>query len=352
MDGSAHAFSGSSFRKFFFRGLGIILPTVLTIWLVVIAYTFVKVRIADPINAGVQELVIRLSPWPHATDDDFTEVADRLTSSQQAAWELVNERLAEEYGPAYSRSVQVERRREWMKTQPDIVLAAREIALERWWNSVTIGNWRIMDLIGLIIAIVLIYMVGLFVGSYIGRRLYHRGEELVHRVPLIRRVYPSVKQVTDFFFGGETRVQFSKVVAVEYPRKGIWSVGLVTGETMQRIQDAAGEDCMTVFVPSSPTPFTGYVITVPTRDTIDLPITIEDAIKFAVSGGVLVPPNQQISGQSGLQTANGQPWPLPGEPAAGDRPPGGHARRPDSDHADAPAPDQPDSTAQPSRSSG
>jgi len=160
---------------------------------------------------------------------------------------------------------------------------------------VAIGSFNILDLIGLIVAVVLIYFVGILLGSYIGRSLYNKGEQLLHRVPLIRSVYPSVKQVTDFFFGSpEQRIQFSKVVAVEYPRKGLWSVGLVTGSTMQTIQDRAGKDCMTVFVPSSPTPFTGYVITVPREDTIDLAITIEEAIKFAVSGGVLVPPKEQI----------------------------------------------------------
>ena len=107
---------------------------------------------------------------------------------------------------------------------------------------------------------------------------------------------PSCKQVTDFFFGDNSkeRLQFSRVVAVQYPRKGIWSVGLVTGDTMRRIEQEAGGPCLTVFIPSSPTPFTGYVITVPRTDTMDLPISIEDAIKFAVSGGVVVPASQQI----------------------------------------------------------
>jgi len=84
------------------------------------------------------------------------------------------------------------------------------------------------------------------------------------------------------------------VVAVQYPRKGLWSVGMVTGDTMSRIQEAAGEPCLTVFIASSPTPFTGYVITVPKGDTVDLPITVEDALKFAVSGGVVIPANQAI----------------------------------------------------------
>jgi uncharacterized membrane protein len=110
-----------------------------------------------------------------------------------------------------------------------------------------------------------------------------------------------VKQVTDFIFAGndDDKLKFNRVVAVEYPRKGLWSVGLVTGDTMQLIQDRAGQSCVTVFVPSSPTPFTGYVITVPKQDTIDLGITIEEALRFAISGGVIVPDSQRIAIVSG-----------------------------------------------------
>ena len=120
---------------------------------------------------------------------------------------------------------------------------------------------------------------------------------MLHRVPVFRAVYPYVKQVTDFLVGsGEPKTHFSDVVAVEYPRKGLWSVGLVTGDTMATIQDQADQSCITVFVPSSPTPFTGYVITVPKDDTIDLPITIDQALRFTVSGGVIIPPSQVIAG--------------------------------------------------------
>ena len=90
------------------------------------------------------------------------------------------------------------------------------------------------------------------------------------------------------------KVSFNRVVAVEYPRKGLWSVGLVTGNTMQTIQREAEGSCLTVFIPSSPTPFTGYVITVPEKDTIDLSVTIEEALRFTVSGGVIVPDAQVI----------------------------------------------------------
>lgn len=261
--------SPSNFRQFFFRGLAILLPSVLTIWILLAAYQFVQNRIAAPINAGVQEVCIQVTPWPGVS---ATEVETHLQ-------EVLADRDSRQ---AYNAAGDQEN---WLRRD------ARRTKLDRWWRSYALP----MDLIGLVLAIVLIYMAGLLLGSYIGRRLYARGEAMVNQVPLVGRVYPAVKQVTDFFVGQDReKLAFNRVVAVQYPRKGIWSVGLVTGDTMSTIQAAAAEECMTVFIPSSPTPFTGYAITVPRSETVELPITVEDAMKFAVSGGVLIPPNQMI----------------------------------------------------------
>lgn len=282
------------FRTFFFRGLGIMLPTVLTIYLIILAYNVLARNIAEPINYGVREIVLVVSPWPPATDTDYLEATQYSDLSATLRSELqgqIEQWQDQGLNPEQRRVKQIE----WMKLQPAWQHLARQQAVERWWSSYRVMGWQLLDLIGLVVAIVLVYFVGLLLGNYIGRSLYGRGERLIDRLPLVRNIYSSVKQVTDFFFGDQKQqMQFSRVVAVQYPRKGLWSVGLVTGDTMRLIQKEAGAPCLTVFVPSSPTPFTGYVITVPRTDTIDLPITIEDAIKFAVSGGVLVPPNQQI----------------------------------------------------------
>jgi len=275
----------SNFNRFFVRGLGIVLPTVLTIWLVVMAYNFVDSSIAAPINEGIKWVWVEYVPWPAVTEQ---EMEDHKTEV------LANPELRKAYNNAGGEA----ERRAWLRQD------TRRAEFHRFWDRYALG----LNLIGLLVAIILIYIAGLLLGSFIGRRIYHRGEELIHRLPLIRRVYPAMKQITDFFFGEKTAAeQFSRVVAVQYPRKGLWSVGLVTGATMQLIQDEAGAECLTVFVPSSPTPFTGYVITVPAQDTIDLPISIEEALKFAVSGGVLVPPSQEIRQKTRTQVLSEPP---------------------------------------------
>ena len=113
---------------------------------------------------------------------------------------------------------------------------------------------------------------------------------------------PLGELVFDFFVRDEPgKVRFRRVVAVEYPRKGIWSIGLVTGDPMRQVQARSDTEFLTVFIPSSPTPFTGYVIAVAAADTMDLNITIEEALRFSVSGGVIVPPSQRLP--AGAKTA-------------------------------------------------
>jgi len=99
-----------------------------------------------------------------------------------------------------------------------------------------------------------------------------------------------VKQITDFLFAQDKKEKiFSRVVAVEYPRKGIWSVGFVTGVGIRKVVESVEKEFLTVLIPTSPTPFTGFVIMVPKEETIELDIQIEDALRFTISGGVITP---------------------------------------------------------------
>jgi len=263
-------FSGD-FRKFFLRGLAVLLPSVLTLWIVVQAYFFVDRSVAEPINAGLRSLVLQTAP--------------RIFEDEQLpAWFIVrDEQLAQmrtERIRRAQREIPVEQMRASIRAQN----------LRDWWDS----HWY-TRFIGLFVAILLIYLAGRLLGGYIGRRLYARLETFLTRLPVFKQVYPHVKQVVDFLMGqGQERIKFNRVVLVEYPRKGIWTVGLMTGKSMRDIEKEIGAGSVTVFIPSSPTPFTGYTITVPADAIIDLPITIDEALRFVISGGVLIPERQQM----------------------------------------------------------
>ncbi len=253
-----------TFRHVFLRGLAILLPTILTIWILIAAYGFVRDNIAEPINLGIREAVVRWSSYPYVGEpEQLRSRVVELRGEERTALELSGE------------------------SDRWLLLHFKRIKLKQQWDLI----WFPMNVIGLILAIVVIYFVGRFVGSYIGSRLHRKGELLLTQVPVIKQVYPHVKQVTDFVFGsGHDRLKFKRVVAVQYPRKGLWSLGLVTGDPMRTIQSKESARLLTVFVPSSPTPFTGYVVTVRADETIDMPLSIEEALKFTVSGGVLTPP--------------------------------------------------------------
>ena len=163
----------------------------------------------------------------------------------------------------------------------------------------------------LAVFVLLLYLLGKFMAAGIGRFFWNFFERGIHRLPLVRNVYSSVKQVSDFLFT-EREIEYTRVVAVEYPRRGIWSLGLVTGNSMLDISSAANEPVLSVLIPTSPMPVTGYTITVKKSETLDLNITIEQAFQFVVSCGVVVPAQQLQEMQ------RSSPASLP-EPAASDR---------------------------------
>lgn len=265
------------FRKFFFRGLAILLPSILTVALIWWAGQFLWEKIASPINAGVRAAVINVAPTlvgEESMPEWYTPSQEEVDAAFRARW------------PGPVEEGRVERFRELVRAD------LRREGLAEVWRK----HWY-LEAIGFLIAALLVYLAGLFVGNYIGRRVYATVERYAIRLPVIKQVYPNVKQVTDFLLGegdAKTKLPSGRVVVVEYPRRGIWTVGLMTGDTLRAIEASAGVPSVTIFIPSSPTPFTGYTITVPADEVRELDLTLDEAIRFVVSGGVLVPPRQRV----------------------------------------------------------
>jgi uncharacterized membrane protein len=163
--------------------------------------------------------------------------------------------------------------------------------VEQWYAQYWLG-W-----VGVVVAIVGVCVAAYFLGTFIGSRIYRFFETWVVRAPLLRRIYPGAKQVSEFFFS-ERAVEFSRVVAIEYPRRGVWSVGFVTGRSFRALSKHTEQELLTVFVPSSPTPVTGYIVAVPRREVIDLPISVEEAFQYTISAGVITPPAERVESLS------------------------------------------------------
>jgi uncharacterized membrane protein len=161
---------------------------------------------------------------------------------------------------------------------------------DRFWD---LNHPYLAQAVGVGLAILLVYVVGLLVGNLIGRTFWKVGERLAMRIPIIRAIYPAVKQVTDFVLQEQRAIESSRVVACQPHEKGIWSIGLVTGDGLRQLSENAGQETITVFVPSSPTAFSGYVLIVPRDSVVELPITVEQAMRMLVSGGVITPTSVQ-----------------------------------------------------------
>jgi uncharacterized membrane protein len=145
--------------------------------------------------------------------------------------------------------------------------------------------------IGLVIAVVVIILIGAVTAGIIGRMMRQAMEAVLNRVPVIRGVYGAIKQVTETVLANRSAA-FRECILVEYPRKGIWTIGFMTGPTYAEIVQATGEqdeDMVNVFVPTTPNPTSGFLLFVPRRDIIVLKLPVEDGIKLVISGGMVVP---------------------------------------------------------------
>lgn len=142
--------------------------------------------------------------------------------------------------------------------------------------------------LGIIVTIIGVFLVGILATNFFGRNLVHMGEWFVGKIPLIRSVYKASKQFLETFFM-QDEDGFRKVVLLEYPRKGLYGIGFVTGRTKGEVQAVTGEETINVFVPTTPNPTSGFYFAVPEKDVIPLSLTVEEAFKMIMSGGMIVP---------------------------------------------------------------
>jgi len=142
--------------------------------------------------------------------------------------------------------------------------------------------------LGVILTIVLLLLTGVLTANIVGRSFVGGWESLMDRIPVARSIYSAAKNFTEIVFS-DTGNAFSKVLLVEYPRKGIYTLTFQTASDVGEIQGRTGEDVVCCFVPTTPNPTSGFIIIVPTKDTIELDMEIDEAVKLIMSLGVVVP---------------------------------------------------------------
>ena len=142
---------------------------------------------------------------------------------------------------------------------------------------------------GLIITIGIVVATGFIATSVIGRWLVNLGEKFLYRIPIVKNIYQGAKQLSNAVFASKGD-KFRSVVLLEYPRKGLYSLGFVTGDTKGVMQDKTQKKMVNVFVPTTPNPTSGFYLMVPEDEVIRLNMNVEDAFKVLISGGLYYPP--------------------------------------------------------------
>ncbi len=142
--------------------------------------------------------------------------------------------------------------------------------------------------VGFAVPLLSILVIGLMARNIVGRWLLDVGEQLLQAIPLAGSVYKTLKQILETLLR-DSQNRFSRVVMLEYPRKGIWTIGFVTGAVSTQLQSHLPEKMISVFIPTTPNPTSGWYAMVPEEETIDLDISIEDAFKVLISGGIVNP---------------------------------------------------------------
>lgn len=160
---------------------------------------------------------------------------------------------------------------------------------KEWYEALYGGT--IIPGVGLLIIIAVFVMIGWFATNFLGRLVIRISEYIVDRMPVIRTLYSAIKQIFETIMASQSNA-FREVVMLEYPRKGVWSIGFVTGTTQGEVQDLTEQETVNVFVPTTPNPTSGYLLFVPKTELKYLNMSVEDGVKLVVSAGIITPPEK------------------------------------------------------------
>ena len=282
-----------SFRRAILRGLGVVLPPLLTIVVLIWAWNAIENYVLQPVETGIRHAIV----W--SISETYPEVPQGAEPAEMDGLlvdgfvyqgrHYVPDPTGRRFLPAHVVRL-VDEHAEYFGP-----FAPPPASASSYWHRYTELRYMprsVVVPVFLILFLTALYFLGRLFTHGLGRWLVTTFDRAILSIPIINKVYGSVKQITDFAFE-EREIEFNRVVAVQYPREGLWSVGFVTGNSMREIAEAAGEPTLSVLMPTSPMPMTGFIITVRKSEAIDLNLTVDEALQFVVSCGVVTPPQQQ-----------------------------------------------------------
>jgi len=146
--------------------------------------------------------------------------------------------------------------------------------------------------LGLVVVIIVLTIIGAMTAGLAGRFVLRTGERILARMPVIRSIYSALKQIFETVLAQQSTA-FREAVLVEYPRRGIWAIAFITGVTEGEVQNITEEECINIFLPTTPNPTSGFLLFVPKKELVHLDMSVEEAIKMVISGGIVTPPDRR-----------------------------------------------------------
>ncbi len=278
-------------KSFFFRGLVTALPAVLTVFILFSVVQFAQTYVTGPINSAIYwllegnalgwKVLRRVQIEPYSLEYLDVEALPPELQKQLEASELS--------APAFQADLRIHRESHEAFLRDPNDLAVDPQRLRRAVRGV------VHPMIGVLASLLLVLTLGYLASGYFGRRLAAKLDRTLHQVPVIRSVYPYTKQVVDFFLS-EKELDLGTVVAAPYPSDGVWSIGFVTSSGLKSLHDDLGGTYVSIFMPSSPVPMTGYTVFMELRRLVPLSLTVDEALRVTVSAGVLIPPQERVEG--------------------------------------------------------
>lgn len=161
------------------------------------------------------------------------------------------------------------------------------------WRPEALLGFEIPGL-GAVLSVLIVLGTGVLVANFLGRRVLALGERIVQRIPLVRSLYSGVKQAAETILS-DSGDSFRQVLMIEYPRKGIWTVAFQTGHPIGEVQRKTEKDVVTVFVPTTPNPTSGFIVLVPRDEIIPLDMSVEEGLRLIISLGVVTPESHPVA---------------------------------------------------------
>jgi uncharacterized membrane protein len=276
-------------KSFLLRGLITVLPAALTILLLVVVVQFVNRYVTSPVNSVIYWSLERNAlGWNvlrtmdvEPTAIDYLEVDALPPELQERAR---REGLLE---PEFRRALA-----SWREDRLGLLRDLGDLAVDKEKLRVSVTD-RVHPLVGVVVSLLLLLIIGYLASGFLGRRIVASLDRTLQSLPVFRSVHPYTKQFVEFFLS-DSKLEFEHVVAFEFFNKGVWSLGLVTGKGLRSLNEKKLGDGLSIFIPSSPMPMTGFTVFVPAAGVVPLSITVDDAIRIVVSGGVLVPSAENV----------------------------------------------------------